>query len=130
MVQRRLSVVVALSVFAATVHLSSAQQLTQRDADSLAKKISAIVARGTATPAPKTALRTAVSEREINAYLKFTYREQLPPGVTDPTLTLTGNQRVSGRAIVNLDAVRTAQERSWLDPAAYLTGSLEIQAVG
>src|SRR5262249_38076811 len=54
----------------------------------------------------------------------------LPKGVMDPEVTIAGDRRLSARAIVDLDVVRTAKERSWLDPAAYLTGSLEVRAAG
>ena len=131
MARRLVGFAVALTAVCATVSVFSAQQFTQREADSMAKKLAVILARGTSKPATRaTALRTPVSEREVNAYLKFYSREQLPVGVVDPSLTLAGNRRVSGRAIVDLDVVRKAKERSWLDPAAYLTGSLELLATG
>jgi hypothetical protein len=38
--------------------------------------------------------------------------------------------RVAARAIVDLDAVRAARERSWLDPLAFVTGSVEVVASG
>lgn len=119
-----------LAVFAA-VPVFSAQQLSRADAESLEKKLSAIMARGAAAGrAGSRLVRTSVSEREVNAYLRFVYRDRLPPGVVDPALSLAGDRRISGRAIVDLDAVRTAKERGWLDPAAYLTGQLEILASG
>lgn len=121
----------ALTAVFATVSVFSAQQLTLRDADTMAKKVAGIVARGESQPAAKpAALRTSFTEREVNAYLKFHGKDRLPTGVVDPSLMLAGNRRVSARAIVDLDMVRTAKERGWLDPAAYLTGSLEIRAVG
>ena len=116
----------------ATVTLASAQQsLTRQDAESLQKKLSAIAARGVAPAGrPAAPLRTSVTEREVNSYLKFSAREQLPAGLVDPQVTLAGQRRVSGRAIVDLDLVRTSKPRSWLDPAAYLTGSLEVKWSG
>lgn len=132
MAARRKSTTVALTAVLLTARLFSAQQLTQRDAESMAKKLAVIMARGSAaTPVkPQAALRTAITEREVNAWLKFLGRDQLPTGVVDPSLVLTGERRVRGRALVDLDAVRKAKERSWLDPAAYLTGSLELLAAG
>ncbi len=128
---RRVALVAALFVVVATAAWSSAQQLTRRDADSLEKKLSAVLARGAAKPDPRqNPVRTSFSEREVNAYLKFGAREQLPKGVIDPEVTLAGDRRISGRAVVDLDAVRMSKERGWLDPAAYLTGSVDLHAAG
>ena len=38
--------------------------------------------------------------------------------------------RVSGRAVVDLDAVRNQKKRGWLDPLGYLTGRLPVTASG
>ena len=42
----------------------------------------------------------------------------------------TGDGLVSGRAIVDLDAVRKQKQRGWLDPMGYLTGRLPLTARG
>jgi len=129
---RHIACCAALVASLAVCGAATVQQLTHGEADSLERKLTAVVARGSAAkPAGKgTPVRTSVSEREVNAYLKFNAKDQIPKGVVDPQVTLAGERRVSGRAIVDLDAIRTAQDRSWLDPAAYLTGSLELRATG
>lgn len=128
---RQVPLCAALFAVLATGTLFSAQQLTRRDAESMEKKISAIAAHGAAKGTARSSVfRTSFTEREVNAYLKFSAREQLPSGLTDPELNLAGDRRVEGRAIVDLDAVRTSRARSWLDPAAYLTGSVEVHAIG
>jgi hypothetical protein len=43
---------------------------------------------------------------------------------------LGDDDRVRARAIVDLDGVRRARERSMFDPLAYLTGSVEVVATG
>jgi hypothetical protein len=129
--ERRVRAFAALAAVAATVAWVSAQQLTRRDADSLERKLSAVLARGAAKPAPRQSpVRTSFSERELNAYLKFSAHEQLPKGVVDPEVNLAGDRRISGHAVVDLDVVRTSKERSWFDPAAYLTGSVDLHASG
>jgi hypothetical protein len=123
----------AVLVLAAGVGgLSAAQQPTRRDADSMEKKLSAIAERGVAPPArgQRTPLRTSFSERELNAYLRFHAGDELPDGVVDPAVSLVGDRRVTGAALVDLDAVRTSKERGWLDPAAYLTGTVQVRATG
>lgn len=95
------------------------------------RKLTDILLRGAEPAAPNAArVRTAFTERELNAFLKFSYNDQLPKGVESPAITLAGNRKVSGHAMVNLDAVRTAKERVWTDPASYLTGTVEVRATG
>ena len=128
---RRAGVFAACSVVAAAVALSAAQELTRRDADLLEQKWSVVVARGATKPSAKVVpSRTSFSERELNAYLKFNAHDQLPKGVLDPQVSLVGDRRVSGRAIVDLDAVRSSKERGWFDPAAYLSGTVEVHMAG
>ncbi len=66
----------------------------------------------------------------MNSYLKFLAGSQVPVGIVDPTLHAAGNGRVTGRAIVDLDAVRTQKRRAWTDPLGYLTGRLPVTAAG
>jgi hypothetical protein len=106
-------------------------QADKRDADSLERKISAMLARG-AKPLPKTAkpLRTPVSDREVNAYFKFQGKEFLPVGVVNPNVVIIDGQHVEARATVDLDAVRKSKDRAWTDLLAYVTGTVEIRAAG
>jgi hypothetical protein len=124
-----------VSLVCAVTALSASQQaLTQREAASMDQKLAAIVKRGEVAKASKSAagpaVRTTFTERELNAYLKFTARDQLPKGLVDPQVTMAGEHRVSGHATVDLSAVRTAKDRGWLDPAAYLSGSYELALTG
>jgi len=103
--------------------------LQRRDSDELKQKIAAINARG-ATPASGS-MRTTVTEREVNAYLAFEAVPGLPQGVVDPSVSILGGNRVTGRAVVDLDRVR--QERNpvnLLDPVRYLRGRLMVKATG
>jgi hypothetical protein len=116
----------------AAIAISAAQHATSPDAASLERKLAAVAARGSGKPRPQPAapIRTLVTEREVNAYLNFSARDQLPTGLANPEITLEGDRRVSGRATVDLDAVRTSEQRGWLDPAAYLAGTVEVRATG
>ena len=106
----------------------------KRDADSLEKKISLLVARGAKPPAkaarPLPPLRTPISEREVNAYFRFQGKEHLPVGVLNPNVTILDAERVEARATVDLDAVRKSKERPWSDPLSWVTGTLEVRAAG
>jgi hypothetical protein len=129
---RRVLICAVLALASVALGALAAQQpqLTPTEAASLEKKLTAILGRGAQSPAPTARVRTALTEREINAFLKFSYSDQLPKGVTQPEVSLAGDRKVSGHAVVDLDAVRTSKERGWLDPAAYLTGKVEVSAAG
>ena len=104
---------------------------TSRDAASLRQKIATIVAIGERQSRASQPQRTTVLENEVNSYLALDARDQIPAGVVDPAVSILGNGRVSGRATVDLDAVRRQQNpTSLLDPASYLTGRVPVTAVG
>jgi len=126
------------SVVAVVVALASALPAAQgavskKEAALVEQKVNAVAVRGAAPAARRTAAKpvsTVFTEHELNIYLQANGKELLPEGVRDPRITIAGDRRVSGRAIVDLDAVRKSKERGWLDPASYLTGSVEVQATG
>jgi hypothetical protein len=101
----------------------------RRDAETMKQKVASIAARGGV--ASKQPLRTTVTESEVNSFIAFELGDALPDGVVDPSLTIHGAGRVSGRATVDLDAVRKASGyTSPLDPRSYLTGHLPVMATG
>ncbi|HEY2152707.1 MAG TPA: hypothetical protein VGH34_18000 [Vicinamibacterales bacterium] len=102
---------------------------TRRDAEQLKQKVAAIQSH--AERGSKQPRRTTVTEIELNSYLAFDAKEQLPAGVVEPSITIVGTGRVSGRAVVDLDAVRKQKApTSLLDPMNYLTGRLPVSATG
>ena len=131
MVSRRFAAAVALCGGLAAAQLAAQPKLTKQDADRFQTKLVQIVTYGGGTPARGAKARsTPVTDAEVNAYLRFHAREQIPVGVVDPLLNALGDGRVGGRAIVDLDAVRKQKQRGWLDPLAYLTGRLPVTATG
>ena len=102
---------------------------SKKDAALLREKVATITAHGEkAVKQPRT---TILTENEVNSYLVYDAKEQLPVGVVDPWLSAVGPGRVSGRAVVDLDAVRKAKNpTSLLDPMNYLFGRLPVSAVG
>jgi len=102
---------------------------SRRDAALLKQKVATINAH--ADHPTKQGRRTMVTENELNSYLAYEAPAQLPTGVVDPSLTILGPGRVSGRAVVDLDAVRKAKNpTSLLDPMNYLMGRLAVTATG
>jgi hypothetical protein len=102
---------------------------SKRDAALLKQKVAAITAY--AEKPTKVAQRTIVTQNEVNAYFVYEAREQIPVGIVEPSITALGPGRVSGRAIVDLDAVRRQKApTSLLDPMNYLMGRLVVTAAG
>jgi hypothetical protein len=126
----RLSVIVFTAlVLGAPPAPRAADVPARQEAEALKQKIAAMAERGN-LPA-RQPVRTTVSEREVNAYLAFETGDLLPAGVVSPTVSMLGDGRVSGRAVVDLDRVRLARKpTSLLDPVSYLRGRLPVEAVG
>ena len=102
---------------------------SKRDAQTMKQKVSAIASHGES--AAKQARRTTVTENEVNSYLTYEAVDQLPTGVVQPSVTALGDGRVSGRAVVDLDAVRKAgKSTSLFDLRSYLTGHVPVTATG
>lgn len=127
----RSGILIACCGAAAVVHLSAQPRLTKQDADRFQSKLVQIVTYGNTPPARGAKARsTPVTDAEVNSYLHFHARDQIPVGIVEPTLNALGDGRVGGRAVVDLDAVRKQKQRGWLDPLAYLTGRMPIHATG
>ena len=102
---------------------------SRHDAALLKQKVATINAH--AERATRQARRTTVTENEVNSYLVFDAREQLPTGVVEPAISILGGGRVMARAVVDLDAVRRQKNpTSLLDPMNYLMGRLPVSATG
>lgn len=132
MVSRRsIGALLAVSV-AAAGHLIAFQRISKQDGDRFQAKLTRIVLFGNTPAAPgRTATQTTeLTDDELNSYLRFHARDQIPAGIVDPTLSALGDGRVGGRVIVDLDAVRAQKQRGWLDPMAYMTGKLPVTATG
>lgn len=113
------------------VQLRADESLSKADAARFQAKLTQIEKNATTPPKRGAAARvTPVTDLEVNSYLKFLAGSQVPVGIADPILHAAGNGRVTGRASVDLDAVRTQKKRTWSDPLAYLTGRLPVSAQG
>ncbi|HVL66847.1 MAG TPA: hypothetical protein VM364_06245 [Vicinamibacterales bacterium] len=122
---------VALGVMLLSTQQANQPRLTKAEADRFQTKLTKIVALGD-KPRPKgrAPQNTQVTDAELNSYLRYHAQDQIPVGVVDPMIFTHGDSIVSGRAVVDLDAVRKQKQRGWLDPLGYLTGRLPITARG
>jgi hypothetical protein len=138
----RTAVVLALGL-AVAVQLSAQNRFTKQDADRFQAKLGRISAfattpaapakgasKGPAATAPLTAQTTQLTDSELNSYLRFHLKDQVPVGIVEPTLNALGDGRVAGGALIDLDAVRKSRKRGWTDPLSYLTGQMPLTASG
>jgi hypothetical protein len=117
------------AVLAATSYADADVRASRRDADLLKQKVVSI--NQFAARPSKVPRRTTVTENEVNAYLALDAPGDLPVGVLEPSVTILGPGRLTGRAVVDLDAVRKqSPPRSLLDPRNLLIGRLPITATG
>jgi hypothetical protein len=118
-------------VFLLTLCASSsfAIALSQEDGNRLQAKIDAIVKNAAADP-PK-ARKFSIAEREVNSYLVFNLKEQIPKGLAEPEITMVGDGALAARVLVDMDEVkRRRQSRSVIDPLNYLSGQVPLNARG
>lgn len=113
-------------VVAAAVAVCAA---TKRESELLKQKVALINAH--AEKPTRQGRRTVVTEGEVNSYLQYDAGDQIPAGVVEPSVSILGAGKLSGRAVVDLDAVRRAKNAtSFWDPMSYLTGRLPVTAIG
>ena len=118
-----------LLVLLAGVAVSAADVLTRQHGDAFAKKV--VLVQDHANDGVKKPRSTTFTQTETNSYLKYNATELLPTGLTQPEITMQGQNRVSAKAIVDLDIVRKKQSSGgWFDPTSYLTGKLLVTAAG
>lgn len=109
--------------------VSAADVLTPQLGNAFARKI--VVVQQHANAGVKKPLSTTFTQAETNSYLKFNAGDLLPTGMTQPMVTLIGQGRLSGQAVIDLDIVRQkSSSGGWLDPTSYLTGKLPVTASG
>jgi hypothetical protein len=98
------------------------------DADALRQKFMQIATNAMAeTPEAR---QTAVTEDEVNAYIQALPAEELPQGLLDPQVNILPDGRLSGRATVDLDAIRAARAKDGAGAFIPLSGKVPVEATG
>ncbi|MGQ0736538.1 MAG: hypothetical protein ACT4QD_23155 [Acidobacteriota bacterium] len=116
-------------VLACGVGAAAASNVTKAQADAFQKKLIRMAQLAEVRSDPNR--ETRVTQDEVNSYLHFSAGDQLPVGVTDPSVTIQRDGRLGGRAVVDLDRVRRQRGTGgWLDPTSYMTGRLAMTATG
>ena len=103
---------------------------SKQQADVFSRKVEQIIVQGNGAQ-KSGARRTPVTESELNSWFAYSATPLLPPGVSDPRITMVGNGKVMGKAIVDLDAI--AKKRSTgggFDIWSLLTGRAPVNVAG
>jgi hypothetical protein len=107
----------------------SAENVSRQNAEVFQKKVAVIQQQGETKAARER--QTTLTQDEVNSYLRYGAGEQLPVGVTEPTIGIHEQGRLTGRAIVDLNVVRQKRGTGgWFDPLTYLSGRLPLTASG
>jgi hypothetical protein len=104
---------------AALVSLEAAT-VTRQNAEAFAQKVGSRAAR-----------RTPLTQDELNSWLAYQSQPHLPNGVSAPEVTIVGQGRVSGNAVVDLETI--AKRRSSggsLDPWSLVGGRVPVTVTG
>jgi hypothetical protein len=115
-----------------TVALASVQAaatVTRQNADAFSKKVALI--RQQSETGNRTGRRTALTQDELNSWLVYQSQPHLPNGISSPEVTIVGQGRVSGNAVVDLESI--AKRRSsggTLDPWNLVGGRVPVTVEG
>jgi hypothetical protein len=123
----RTRLVLALICLTAATSVT-AQSSLQAQADAAYAKLQTVMRAVTRTAAP--ARRTTFSQTEMNAYLRYRANTWLPTGLTEPSVTFLGGNRIATLVTADLDGVRKKSSGGWFDPTAYLSGRLPVYVTG
>ena len=133
--KHRLSpVIVGLLVVAGIVAVLNltlqAAAISKQQADLFARKVAQIVGQGERIQKPGTR-RISVSETEVNSWFAFSSAPLLPAGVTEPSVTMVGNGKLAGKALVDLDAIaKRKQSGGTFDLWNLVGGKVPVNVTG
>jgi hypothetical protein len=119
-----------LAVVFAWAGLDAAASVSKQQADLFSRKLAQIVGQSDSIQKSGTK-RTAVSENEVNSWFAYSAKPLLPQGVTNPQITMLGNGRVAGQAVVDLDAIaKRKQSGSTFDVWNLVSGKVPVNVAG
>jgi hypothetical protein len=123
----------AVTAAMAMTAVAAAEVYTRADSTSMRLKVERIVDVERTAPRrqPQAGLTTQLSQREVNAYLRYDLASQVPVGIAEPVISILGQGRLMGEALVDLDAVSRANPpKGFFDPMRLLTGRLPVRVQG
>ena len=116
-------------IIAALASAHAAATVTRQNADAFSKKVALI--RQQSETGSRTGRRTPLTQDEVNSWLVYQSQPHLPSGISSPEVTILGQGRVSGNAVVDLESI--AKRRSsggTLDPWNLVGGRVPVTVEG
>ena len=129
----RLNVWVLLLLSGIGLGALQAAGVSEQQADAFSQKMATVKKQGISgvQATNRTPLRTPFSESELNSWFAYRSGEVMPPGVSEPRVTLVGNGKVQAAATVDLEAIAKQRKSGGaLDPWSYLGGRLPVTLSG
>ena len=107
-----------------------AVSVSRQEAAAFSRKLDQIRGRADAPPSAG-AIRTPVSESELNSWFAFGAAPLFPTGVSAAQITLVGGGRISGQAMVDLDLIgRRRSSGGTFDMWSLLGGKVPVTVAG
>ena len=106
--------------------------VSEQQADAFSQKMATVKKQGiSGVQGTNRTLRTPFSESELNSWFAYRSGEVMPPGVSEPRVTLVGNGKVKAVATVDLEAIAKQRKSGGApDPWSYLGGRLPVTLSG
>ena len=124
---RRIAAIVL--VIAALIPLEAAT-VSPQNADAFARKVALIQRQGEAGDSAGTR-RTPLTQDELNSWFMYLAQPVLPNGVSQPQVTILGQGRVTGQAVVDLDSVaKRRASGATFDPFSLIGGRVPVTVTG
>jgi hypothetical protein len=119
----------AVLTISALVSLEAAS-VTRQNADVFAQKVALI--RRQSESGKGAARRTALTQDEVNSWFAFQSDAYLPNGILSPEVTIVGQGKVAGNAVVDLEAIakRRASGGGSLNPWNLVGGRVPVTVEG
>jgi hypothetical protein len=107
-----------------------AATVSRQSADEFAQKVELIQRQSDITARAGTR-RTRLTQDELNSWFMYRAQPLLPNGVGQPQVTIVGEGRVTGQAVVDLDAVAKRRSTSGaFDPFSLIGGKVPVSVTG
>ena len=103
--------------------------VTRQNANAFSQKVAQV--RQQSEVDSRAARRTALTQDELNSWLAYRSQQHLPNGVSTPEVTIVGQGRMSGNAVVDLEAIgKRRSSGGTLDPWNLLGGQVPVTVAG
>ena len=125
---RRFAFFFLLSIAILPLHAAT---VSRQSAEEFAQKIALIQRQGD-SPETAGARRTRLTEDELNSWFMYRAQPVLPAGVSQPQVTILGEGRLAGQAVIDLDAVakRRSSSGGAFDPLSLIGGKVPVTVNG